>query len=191
MECIERLFEVNIYKMKNYIITKFVADKRAALILKELNKLNNPEMKILDVGCGNMYITNLIKNKGYNIKGLDMGGAKDYKWMKKDPDYIMDARNMDFENNCFDVIIALEVIEHCDIVSEVRRVLKPGGKFFCSTPTPFTDWIRKILVFTRLLENQDFEGHEDLINLKEVPLKLLKYKKMFLGTSQFGVFTKE
>ena len=176
--------------MKKHIITKFVADKRVGIILKILRRMNNQNMKILDVGCGNMYITNIIKSKGYNIKGLDMGGAKDYKWMKQDPDYIMDARNMIFEDNSFDVVIALEVIEHCDISSEVKRVLKPGGRFLCSTPTPFTDWIRKILVLTKLLENQDFEGHDNIINLRKLPLKLLYYKKMFFWTSQFGVFTK-
>jgi len=176
--------------MKQFIITKYVADKRAQLILQDLCKMDKKAIKILDVGCGNKYITNQIKSKGYNIKGLDRCSAKECKWMKHDPDYIMDAKNMKFDDNAFDVVIALELIEHCDCISEINRVLKKNGIFFCSTPTPFTDWVRTILVKLRLLENQDFEGHDHLVDLRDVPMKLLKYRRMFFFTSQFGVFTK-
>jgi 2-polyprenyl-3-methyl-5-hydroxy-6-metoxy-1,4-benzoquinol methylase len=176
--------------MKKPIITRYVADKRAELILKALEKLDKRKIKILDVGCGDRYITDKIKKRGYNIVGIDKFSSKERKWMTKNPDYIMDATNMKFDDSSFDVVIALEVIEHCDCISEIKRVLKRNGRFFCSTPTPFTDGIRKILVFIRLLENQDFEGHDHIINLKKVPMKLLKRRLMFLGTSQFGIFTK-
>jgi dolichol-phosphate mannosyltransferase len=172
------------------IITKYVADKRVALILKTLRKLDKSKIKILDVGCGDRYITNIIKSKGYNIVGIDQFNKEGSKWITQDPDYIMDARALSFEDNSFDVIISLEVIEHCDCTSEIMRVLKKNGLFFCSTPTPFTDWVRKILVLFKLLENQDFEGHDHIVNLKKIPFKLLSYRKMFLGTSQFGIFTK-
>ncbi len=172
------------------IVTRYVANRRAALILKGLKKLDKNKIKVLDVGCGDRYITDLIKRKGYNIVGIDKFTSKDCRWMIKDPDFVMDARDMAFKDNSFDAVISLEVIEHCDCISEINRVLKPGGFFFCSTPSPFSDWIRKVLIFLRLLENQDFEGHEHIIDLRKVPMKLLKYKKMFLWTSQFGVFTK-
>ncbi len=40
----------------------------------------------------------------------------------------------------------------------------------------------------------DLQGGSQLdykIDLRKVPMKLIYYKKMFLGTSQFGVFTKK
>ena len=79
-------------------------------------------------------------------------------------------------------------IEHCPCISEIKRVLKTNGIFFCSTPSLCTDWLRKIIIILRLLENQDFEGHDYIINLKKVTMNLIKYKKMFFGTSQFGIF---
>jgi len=177
-------------KGKKPIVTRYVADKRLSLILKNLKRFDKNKIKILDVGCGDRYITDKIKINGYNIIGIDKFTTKDCKWITKNPDYVMDARKLKFKDNSFDAVIALEIIEHCNCVSEIKRVLKPHGLFFCSTPTPFTDWIRRILITLRLLEYQDFEGHNHIIDLRKIPMKLLKYKKMFFGTSQFGIFTK-
>ena len=43
-----------------------------------------------------------------------------------------------FTDNTFDVVISFQVIEHIQddetFVKEIARVLKPGGKFICTTP---------------------------------------------------------
>lgn len=179
-----------------HIITKYVANRRYKLILKELKaleeKIPKKKIKILDVGCGNRYITDKIKAKGYNIIGIDKVDPQKTAWMKgyPKPDMIMDAMHMTFKSNTFDVVISLEVIEHAPCTPEIKRVLKKGGLFICSTPAPGTDWVRNIAVKMKLLENQDFEGHDHIVDLYKVKMKIIKYKKMFLGTSQFGVLTK-
>ena len=175
---------------KKPFITRYIANKRISLILRSLKKLDRNRIKILDVGCGDRFITNKIKDAGYNIKGIDKFSSKEAKWITEDPDFLMDAMNMTFNDDSFDVVLALEVIEHCNCIDEIKRVLKPNGLFFCSTPSPSTDWIRKILVNLKLLENQDFDAHDNLIDLHKIPMKLLKYRKMFLRTSQFGIFKK-
>lgn len=175
---------------KKPFITRYVANKRTSIILKSLKKLDKKRIKILDVGCGNRFITNTIKNAGYNIIGIDKFTSKEAKWITEDPDFVMDAMNMTFNDNSFDVVLALEVIEHCNCIDEIKRVLKPNGFFFCSTPSPTTDWIRKILIALRLLENQDFADHDNLIDLRKIRMNLLEYRKMFLRTSQFGIFKK-
>jgi len=175
---------------KKPFITRYVANKRTSIILKSLKKLDKKRIKILDVGCGNRFITNTIKNAGYNIIGIDKFTSKEAKWITEDPDFVMDAMNMTFNDNSFDVVLALEVIEHCNCIDEIKRVLKFNGLFFCSTPSPTTDWIRKILIALRLLENQDFADHDNLIDLRKIRMNLLEYRKMFLRTSQFGIFKK-
>ena len=176
--------------MKKPLVTNYVARKRLSLILEGIKHLDKKKTKILDVGCGNGYFVRALREQGFSVIGIDKFGKKDGQWIENDPDFIMDAKKMKFKSNAFDVVIALEVIEHCDCASEIKRVMKPNGLFFCSTPSPGTDWVRTILVSTRMLEDQDFEGHDHIIDLRKVPLNLVSYKKMFLGTSQFGVFTK-
>lgn len=54
--------------------------------------------------------------------------------------YAGDALNLPFENDTFDTVCMFDVIEHVPkntedkVFSEVSRVLKPGGKFYLSTP---------------------------------------------------------
>lgn len=176
------------------LITRYVAQKRLQLILKGLKKFEQKvpkdRMKILDVGCGNGHFVRAIRQKGYNIIGIDNRSPQQAKWIAWKPDYIMDAMDMKFKDNTFDVIISLEVVEHVPCIPEINRVLKRGGLFFCSTPVPGTDWVRSIVVYLGLLENQDFEHHDHVEDLRKAPMKLLRHRKMFLGTSQFAIFTK-
>lgn len=50
----------------------------------------------------------------------------------------LDATNLPFRDECFDVVVSLETIEHLQnygkFLDECRRVLKTSGKFVCSTP---------------------------------------------------------
>jgi len=161
-------------------LTRYVAYTRTSLILRELKRSVDKNVKILDVGCGNCYILNKLRSKGYNIIGVDRKPPCDIK---------MDVTNMDFPDNYFDVIISTEVIEHCNCVQEIKRVLKKGGLFFVSTPQPGTDWVRSILINIGLLENQEFDQHNFLVDIETLPFKKIFVKRMFFGTSQFGVFT--
>ena len=50
----------------------------------------------------------------------------------------MDAAHTDFEDESFEVVTAIEVMEHvADLdgtIREMHRVLRPGGRFFITTP---------------------------------------------------------
>lgn len=50
---------------------------------------------------------------------------------------VMDAHYLNFEDNSFDVVVANHMLFYCDdlskALSEIRRVLKPGGRLLCST----------------------------------------------------------
>lgn len=177
------------------IITRYVAKKRLNLILHGLHEYENTtskeNMRIIDVGCGDGDFTRALKKKGYSVIGMDQHSPKTAPWMHTPPDCAIDARFIAFKDNTFDVVIALEVVEHVSCFAEINRILKPGGFFFCSTPTPHTDWVRYILVFLGILEAQDFEHHDYVQDLRKAPMKLRHYQKMFMRTSQFAIFTKK
>ncbi|MBB3034386.1 class I SAM-dependent methyltransferase [Alteriqipengyuania lutimaris] len=57
------------------------------------------------------------------------------------PDMVMDATQMTFADDDFDAVFMMEVLEHVRepqaALSEIERVLKPGGPFVLSTPFVF------------------------------------------------------
>jgi SAM-dependent methyltransferase len=94
---------------------------------------------LLDVGCGKMPYKNYILQNSSVDKyiGLDIEIALEYDVSVK-PDFIWDGITMPFENESFETAFGTEVLEHCPdpkiIMSEVNRVLKPGGAFFFTVP---------------------------------------------------------
>lgn len=97
---------------------------------------------LLDIGCG----ASPIITKYPHAIGIDINEDK-IKFMKKKlPNgffVMMPGENLEFEDSSFDYALCLEVIEHLPmpekVISEIARVLKPGGKAAIATP----DYSRK------------------------------------------------
>lgn len=89
--------------------------------------------KILDMGCGEGVFVRELKNLGHDIEGLDFNFESDLVRRGS----ILAAP---YADNSFDVILCLDVIEHLNTedqpraLSEIYRVLKPGGTLVCSLP---------------------------------------------------------
>ena len=98
---------------------------------------------ILDMGCGTGGMPHYIHDMNYII-GTDISDVaiKQAKETFKDnPQKMfkqMDAQNLTFRNEEFDIVFAKEVIEHLpDVqkaIKEIYRVLKPGGLFVLTSP---------------------------------------------------------
>jgi len=90
----------------------------------------------LNLGCGNDYLPGYINVDFYAEYPVD---AK------------FDIRHIPHEDNSVDEIMASHVIEHFDyhesvlVLSEWRRVLRPGGKLTIETPD-FTESCREFLI---------------------------------------------
>jgi len=140
----------------------------------------NPGQKIIDLGCGNMWLTNYLRKLGYDCVGFDN---------KSPADIIGDIKSYKFERASFDVVIALEIIEHVDCIEEIEHMLKPGGLLIVSTPIPGFDFLFRVGEYLSLLQKRT-SPHSNLIHLSSIPLKLLK-RKTLLGIVQCGVFRKD
>jgi 2-polyprenyl-3-methyl-5-hydroxy-6-metoxy-1,4-benzoquinol methylase len=99
--------------------------------------------KALDIGCGTGYGTRYLYNLGIDVRGIDVSpnvvsyASRHYAG----PEYAQSsAERLPFPDGTFDSITAFEVIEHVPdpqkAISEIRRVLKKGGRLFTSTPNP-------------------------------------------------------
>ena len=143
--------------MKYFDNYKKPEGKLGGMIAKSMNKEHtpvslwglkhidiNPEDMILDVGCGGGINLRRMQEKAYNghVIGLEKKKKSVEISSKVNEDLIKegkveviqgDVQDLKFEDETFDKVTAFETIyfwpglAHC--FGEVRRVLKPGGKF--------------------------------------------------------------
>lgn len=97
--------------------------------------------KVLDVGCGTGKILEELKAKKWQVFGID-GNKEAIKWSAKRGIKIKKADfNKDkipFEDNSFDLVLALDLLEHLpnesNLLRQIKRVLKKDGFFICTVP---------------------------------------------------------
>lgn len=77
-----------------------------------LNMINGKNIKILEVGKGNGFVSSFIKNMGYNITTFDINP-------NLDPDIVGDILSLSqyFKESEFDLVICSEVLEHMELDS--------------------------------------------------------------------------
>lgn len=91
---------------------------------------------VLDFGCGSKPYRSLFTKVDRYI-GLDVA-ISGHDHHSSDVDVFYDGRTIPFPDNQFDAIVSFEVLEHVfdidAILSEWRRVLRPGGKVLATLP---------------------------------------------------------
>ena len=100
--------------------------------------------RILDIGCGGGYMTEELAKKGFNVSGVDPspGSVATAQRHAKQVDLNVEYKvgcgeELPFDDAQFDIVSCCDVLEHVSdlskVVSEISRVLKPGGFFFYDT----------------------------------------------------------
>jgi SAM-dependent methyltransferase len=94
---------------------------------------------MLDIGCGEMPYRSYIVDRSAveQYLGVDIESDLGYQDRVK-PDRYWDGRVIPIEDGSINVVFCTEVLEHVpdtlSFLKEARRVLKPGGLFFFTTP---------------------------------------------------------
>jgi SAM-dependent methyltransferase len=112
---------------------------RRAFLLGELTRGE----QALDVGCGEGDFTALLADAGAHAIGADIASGAIRRARTKHPGIDFRLAPIDgplpLEDNSFELVWASEVIEHiadtARWLSEVRRVLRPGGRLLLTTPS--------------------------------------------------------
>ena len=103
---------------------------------------SNPSDRILDVGCGTGESTRNIMQRNRKVVGTDLSTLF-LRAEKTDgsvqPHYVTsDASHLPFADNSFDVVCAMEFIEHVwpveAVLTEMYRVARPSGRIVIMSP---------------------------------------------------------
>ena len=115
--------------------------------------------RILDLGCGegrhaiSAYMLNDIDSVGIDLSLKDLNTTRERFNEFIEPDNknkslvlsVANGYQLPFSSGSFDKVICSEVLEHIPdyvaVLSEIERVLKPGGIFAVSVPRFFPEWI--------------------------------------------------
>jgi ubiquinone/menaquinone biosynthesis C-methylase UbiE len=141
------------------IAREIFIDDRLHITQKNISKVSNPliesyefakkQMKlssvVLDVACGDGFGCRIISPQVLKVIGLDINKEIILNNRQKNRRANIayeegDACSLNHPDQSFDVVTGMEIIEHIlpdkivDLLSEIRRVLKPDGVFICSTP---------------------------------------------------------
>jgi SAM-dependent methyltransferase len=101
--------------------------------------------KVLEVGCGDGAMLRLLVDRGITVAGVDASSSGIERCLSQGLHaecLDVSTDSLPFSDDEFDVVISLETFEHLMnphyALREVRRVLRPGGRFICSVPNPLT-----------------------------------------------------
>ncbi len=145
--------------------------KERARIADSLIPENARDGRILDIGCG-FYPYFLIRTRFEEKFGIDRLADGAYENRLKEHyvavfnfDLMGDDR-IPFESDFFNIVTMLAVIEHISfergmaVLKEIRRVLKPGGKFILTTPAVWTKGLLSFLAKANLVSPDEINEHK-------------------------------
>ena len=158
--------------------------------------MDNPKgKKILELGTGPGELLKFLTKKGANVTGLDIAPNKKllqegYSIKKHDLN-----TGIPSEKNSFDVVIALEVLEHLfnpyEMMDEIQRVLKKGGSAIISMPNTDGFFSRIGQLYEKRGDKLDIYWHhyqpsvKSIQNLVNTRLKIVKE----IGLLKFNKFS--
>ncbi|KKU81366.1 MAG: hypothetical protein UY10_C0059G0002 [Microgenomates group bacterium GW2011_GWA2_47_8] len=104
----------------------------------------NSQLKLLDFGCGTGHLLKeVVKIRpDYRIYGVDISTKALEVAKTRVPRgvfrFVSNDQHIPFPNNSFDIILALDVLEHIydtkTVFTELARVLKPNGMLIITVP---------------------------------------------------------
>lgn len=134
--------------MIDYTGERFIPEVKGTIYLEHYHRYSAirsivQNKMVLDIACGEGYGSHLLSANAQNVIGVDISEqtikhAKE-KYVNSNLSFKQgSASEMPIEDNSIDVVVSFETIEHHNLhdemMSEIRRVLKPNGTLIMSSP---------------------------------------------------------
>lgn len=125
---------------EDYNVFTEEANQKIIQTVMQLLKLRKEDIGA-DLGCGSGVFSQLLKQKGYEVFGLDLSQKLLLTGKQQSPDLNFvqgDVEFLPFADNSLDFIILSALVHHLpspqQCAKEVYRVLKPQGRFVAFDP---------------------------------------------------------
>jgi SAM-dependent methyltransferase len=158
--------------------------------------------KLLDIGCGSYpyFLMNTSFDEKYGIDQSEeiprlRGLTETDKSLSLIRQDFVKNTALPFENDFIDVVTMLAVFEHIEpdkllrLISEIFRVLKPGGLFIMTTPAGWTDKLLRLLARFNIVSSQEVFSHKGLYSHSEITMILetcgFKHENIEMGYFEF------
>ncbi|MFC1798560.1 methyltransferase domain-containing protein [Thermodesulfobacteriota bacterium] len=111
---------------------------------KEIESIHNKNCKILDLGCATGIFVDILQRAGFEAYGIDLSKYAIENGICKNL-YQMNALDIDFPDNYFDLIISQDFLEHIEmsnlhrVFDEQIRIAKPSAQLIHFIPFYDTD----------------------------------------------------
>lgn len=155
-------------------------------IRKVMTCLENdkPYSAVMDFGCGSGVMLPFLSNISSEVVAVDpeLSPIKKMEAHVRFPANVLidDLRQKtlnDYAASSFDAVIALDVLEHVDdltnILSDLCKLLKPGGKIIISGPTENLAY--KI---GREIAGEEYSGHYHVRNIYDIREEMASFFKV-------------
>ena len=129
-------------------------------MLSYIPRAKNDNSYVLDLGCGTGLHRGVCERAGYKYIGMDYASHQ--------ASFLGDGHALPFADQSIDFVISIAVLEHVQypwiMAREVRRVLKPGGRFIATVSflEPFHEVSYYHVTHAGLLNNLRIAGWEDI-----------------------------
>ncbi len=142
---------------------------------------------VCDLGCGDgKMLSALNSDIGFN-HAVGVDAFAEFVADERVTYVRMDLRSLELEENSFDRVLMLALIEHIEtedaqkVLKQAYRILKPGGLLLLTTPTPLAKPVLEFMAYKlKVISRDEIEDHKYYYNIKELDklLKTHKFKKI-------------
>ena len=144
-----------------------------------------PGSRVLEVGSGSQWLRpHVLAVPGASYESVDAAQPATYTGD------IRVWKQLGLQAESYDVIVAFELLEHVDCLSDLCRLLRPGGLLMLTSPVPHMDAFLRILERLCLLQRRTSE-HTNLLYFDRVTGLIPLVIRSRGGMSQWGLFRKE
>jgi ubiquinone/menaquinone biosynthesis C-methylase UbiE len=142
-------------------------------------------INIMEIGCGGGGTLWYLAREGFNVYGIDASSEAICKTEKKLNNEklkanltVGDFKKLPYEDNSFNAVLDVTSVQHNDnksieeILAEVYRALKPGGKYF-----------GMMIESNKELSSKDF--YTNYLTREEIEILFHKFSNLEVNTSQY------